>query len=241
VTIRQVRLTRSGWKQALGRELAPLAAVGALAGAAFAFLTIAGEMSEGETRALDRAVLVALRDPSDLSRPIGPQWLKLMAIDLTSLGSLACLGLIVLMVAGLFASLRRFREAAILIASAGGGLVLSQLLKAFFGRARPDAVFQAVPAINASFPSGHAMLSAVVFLTLGSMVARFATRRRVKFYALASAILLTLIVGVSRVFLGVHWPTDVLAGWSLGAAWAIACWLVEWTFDRWRQEPAAED
>ena len=233
------RLIRPGWTQALRKEVAPLAALGVLAAAALAFLKVAGEVGEGETHALDRAVLVALRDPTDMSRPIGPQWLKLTAIDLTSLGSLACLGLIVLIVAGLFASLRRFREASILLVSAGGGLLISQVLKSWFGRARPDAIFQAVPAINASFPSGHALLSAVVFLTLGSMAARFTTRRRVKVYMLACAIVLTLLVGISRVYLGVHWPTDVLAGWCLGAAWATACWLVEWAFDSWRKETGA--
>src|SRR5260221_2136930 len=230
------RLIRPGWTQALRKEVAPLAALGVLAAWALAFVKVVGEVGEGETHDLDRAVLVALSDPTDMSRPMGPQWLKLTAIDLPSLGSLACLGLIVLIVAGLFASLRSFREASILLVSAGGGLLISQVLKSWFGRARPDAIFQAVPAINASFPSGHALLSAVVFLTLGSMAARFTTRRRVKVYMLACAIVLTLLVGVSRVYLGVHWPTDVLAGWCLGAAWATACWLVEWAFDSWRKE-----
>jgi undecaprenyl-diphosphatase len=200
--------------------------------AAFAFARIADEMVEGETHAFDRAVLTALRDPADLSRPIGPAWLKTAAIDLTSLGSLAVLGLIVLMVAGLYAALRRWRDGAIILIAAGGGLMLSNALKLLFGRQRPDAVFQAVPAINASFPSGHAMLSAVVFLTLGASVARITERRRVRAYALTCAVLITLVVGLSRVYLGVHWPTDVLAGWCLGAAWACLCWLAEWIFDR---------
>jgi undecaprenyl-diphosphatase len=151
---------------------------------------------------------------------------------------LALLGLLVAMVVGLFLAIRRPREALIILISAGGGLALSQVLKVFFGRERPDAIFQAVPAINASFPSGHAMLSAAVFLTLGVMTARFTDRRRIKVYAMACAILITLIVGVSRVYLGVHWPTDVLAGWCLGAAWASACWLGEWAFERGLGKPA---
>lgn len=222
------------WLRAIRRELIPLAALALIAGTGLAFLKIAGEVGEGETHALDRAVLVALRTPGDLGRPIGPAWLKVAAIDLTSFGSLAVLSVMVLMVSGFFASLRRFREALALLVAAGGGLMLSQVLKAFFGRARPDAVFQVVPTINASFPSGHAMLSAVVFLSLGVTVARYAQQRRVKAYALTCAIALTLVVGASRVYLGVHWPTDVLAGWCLGAAWASAVWLGEWALERLR-------
>ena len=167
-------LTRTALWQAARKEAAPLAALGVAAAAMLAFARVADEVVEGDTHALDRAVLVALRDPLDLSRPIGPAWVKAMAIDLTSLGSLAVLSLLVIMVAGLFAAVRRTREALVVLISAGGGLIISQTLKAVFGRERPDAVFQAVPAINASFPSGHATLSAVVFLTLGAMAARFA-------------------------------------------------------------------
>src|SRR5258706_8391769 len=118
------RLIRPGWTQALRKEVAPLAALGVLAAAALAFLKVAGEVGEGETHALDRAVLVALRDPTDMSRPIGPQWLKLTAIDLTSLGSLACLGLIVLIVAGPFSRPPPVPRAGGPVGRAGGGLVV---------------------------------------------------------------------------------------------------------------------
>src|SRR5260221_10917292 len=133
------RLIRPGWTQALRKEVAPLAALGVLAAAALAFLKVAGEVGEGETHALDRAVLVALRDPTDMSRPIGPQWLKLTAIDLTSLGSLACLGLIVLIVAGPFSHPRRLPPAALPPVRPGGGPVGRQGRESWVGRPPPDA------------------------------------------------------------------------------------------------------
>jgi undecaprenyl-diphosphatase len=111
-------------------------------------------------------------------------------------------------------------------------VAISQGLKQLFGRERPELVYRAVEAANPSFPSGHAMLSAVVFLTLGALAARFAPRRRVKALALGAAVLLSLRVGASRIYLGVHWTSDVLAGWSLGAAWAMACWVAAWAWER---------
>jgi undecaprenyl-diphosphatase len=144
----------------------------------------------------------------------------------TALGSVTVLGLIILLAFALLASLRRWSEGLLLVAGAGGGLLISQGLKRVFERERPDPVYRAVEAVNASFPSGHAMLSAVVFLTLGVLAARFAERRRVKVLAVGAAVLVSLLVGLSRVYLGVHWASDVLAGWCMGAAWAMACWLV---------------
>jgi undecaprenyl-diphosphatase len=218
--------------RAARREVGPAVALGVFAAGAALFVRISDDMVEGETHAFDRHVLTLLRQAGDLSKPVGPTWLQTAATDVTSLGSLTDLGLIVLAAAGFFLSLRRFRESATLLLAAGGGLLLSQLFKTWFGRARPDAIFNLVPVVNASFPSGHAMLSAVVFLTLGALIARFVQRRRVKVYALGVGVAATLLVGASRVYLGAHWPTDVLAGWSLGAAWATLCWLGEWAWDR---------
>ena len=107
-----------------------------------------------------------------------------------------------------------------------------------FGRERPEAALRAVEAMNPSFPSGHAMLSAAVFLVLGALSARFVRRKRVKAYVIAAAVTATVLVGCTRVYLGVHWPSDVLAGWALGAGWAMACWLAAWAWDRpWRGRP----
>ena len=97
---------------------------------------------------------------------------------------------------------------------------------ALFDRTRPDVVPHLVEVSSASFPSGHSMLSMTTYLTLGALLAEVQTERRFRIYVLAWAVALALLVGWSRVFLGVHWPTDVLAGWTAGAAWALLCWAV---------------
>lgn len=208
------------------REIGVIAGILALTLTALIFLRVADEVGEGETGVIDHAILMALRQPDNPANPIGPKWLELAAMDVTSLGSVTILTLIVVLVCGLFAVLGRKRYAGWLLAAALGGTALSQGLKHLFGRERPPMFMHAVEAMNPSFPSGHATLSAVIYLTLGALIARFSSERRVKTYVLACAVLLTALVGCSRVYLGVHWPTDVLAGWCLGAAWAALCWLV---------------
>jgi undecaprenyl-diphosphatase len=198
------------------------------------------EVGEGDTRGFDSAVLMSLRQAGDPSLPIGPKWLRIAAGDATALGSVTILTLIVLGTAGLFLVLRKRREAVWLVATAAGGTAISQVLKQVFNRERPPLFMHAVEVMNPSFPSGHAMLSAVIYLTLGALVARFARTRRVKAYAMAWAVMLSVLVGCSRVYLGVHWPTDVLAGWCLGALWAIAVWLLAWVLERrWKGQAAA--
>ena len=213
-------------------ELGAVAALMVGAGGLLAFLQVSDEVAEGDTHLFDLAVLKALRLPGDPNSLVGPKWLHLAATDVTALGSVTVLGLIVLLAVAFLVSLRRWSEALMVLAGAGGGVAISQGLKQMFGRERPDLVYRAVEAANPSFPSGHAMLSAVVFLTLGALAARFAPRKRVKALALGAAVLLSLLVGASRIYLGVHWTSDVLAGWSLGAAWAMACWVAAWAWER---------
>jgi len=218
------------------REVGAVTAILVLAAGAWAFGSVADEVAEGETANIDRAVLMALRSGGDPNDPIGPHWLQVAAADVTALGSIAVLTLIVLAVSGLFVALRERREALLVLAAALSGVLVSQGLKQLFGRERPDLTFRAVEAANPSFPSGHAMLSAVVFLTLGVLSARFVKRTRIKAYVVGTAVAATLLVGLTRIYLGVHWATDVLAGWSVGAAWAMACWLAAWAWDRpWRR------
>lgn len=223
------------------REILAVCALLGLALLAGSFLEIADDVAEGDTEAIDRSILLALREHAAPHDPIGPEWLTIAAADLTSLGSIAVLTLVVAVVCGLFASLRHFRQAGLMLAASVGGLVWSETLKGIFERTRPEEMFRIVEAHNASFPSGHTLLSASIYLTLGAFAASFAKRRRIRAFCLTAAILATLLVGTSRAFLGVHWASDVLAGWCLGAAWALACWLALWALDRrWRRGPARE-
>ncbi|WP_442856965.1 phosphatase PAP2 family protein [Caulobacter sp. Root1455] len=219
-------------------ELGAVAALLIVAGGLLAFLHVSDEVAEGDTRAFDLAVLKALRLPGDPNSLIGPKWLHLAATDITALGSVTVLGLIVVLALALMLCLKRWSEALVVLVGAGGGVAISQGLKQLFGRERPDLVYRAVEAANPSFPSGHAMLSAVVFLTLGALAARFAPLKRIKALALGAAVVLSVLVGASRIYLGVHWTSDVLAGWSLGAAWAMACWVAAWAWERRFGAPA---
>ncbi len=215
----------SQWLQLGRREIGPLAAVLLAAGSALAFGKLAEEVLEGDTHAFDRAMLLALRDPADLSNPVGPVWIEEMARDVTSLGGTAVLVLVSVAVIGFLLMVRKRGAALLVLGSIGGGVLLSTILKNVFERTRPDLVPHAVHVYTASFPSGHAMLSAVTYLTLGALLTRVQPQRRVKAYLLTVAVVLTVLIGVSRVYLGVHWPTDVLAGWCIGSAWAMLCWL----------------
>jgi undecaprenyl-diphosphatase len=214
------RWSEFGWGQ-----FVVLAAMFVCAGGLFTFARIMDEMREGDTHAFDEAVLLALRNPADSADPIGPVWLEIMMRDYTSLGSHAVLGLLGVVAFVYLLMLGKRLSAAMLVVSFAGGMALNGLLKLGFARPRPDLVAHLVEVHTASFPSGHAMLSAVCYLTLGALLAGVAKQRRFKAYILGVAVGLTVLVGFSRVYLGVHWPTDVLGGWCLGAAWAMACWL----------------
>ncbi|MCZ4344432.1 phosphatase PAP2 family protein [Devosia neptuniae] len=199
-----------------------LASIAIVSGLILAFLQIADEMIEGEMEAFDQAILMLFRDPANLETTIGPVWLHEMVRDITALGSFSLLGLIVVGVC-IYLLLARMRaEALLVVTSVVGGTILSTLLKMGYNRPRPDLTTMSEQ-FTASFPSGHAMLSAVTFLTLGAVLSRFAPTRPLRFFTIGMAVLLTLMVGLSRLYMGVHYPSDVLAGWCLGAAWALIC------------------
>jgi undecaprenyl-diphosphatase len=182
---------------------------------------IAEEIAEGDTFRSDRAILMALRRPDDLSRPIGPPWLLQSAIDVSALGGFTLLWLFGTAGIGYLALRRRRAEAGWLAASLIGASIIDTTLKSLFHRARPDPNLHLAYVANASFPSGHAMISSAVYLSLALMLAETDPRRLGRVCLLAFMCLVVLLIGCSRVYLGVHWPSDVVAGWCLGAAWAL--------------------
>lgn len=194
--------------------------------ASWSFLKIAGEVLEGDARSLDMLILQLCRSHGQADLPLGPVWLQEAMRDLTALGSPAVLILTVGAVWGYLLVARQATMAWLAAGSAAGGLGVALLLKSVFSRERPDAPFHATVASGYSFPSGHAMMSAVVFLTLAALVARLAPRPLLRLYAIGVGGLASALVGISRVYLGVHWASDVAAGWAAGAAWALLCWLI---------------
>lgn len=197
-----------------------------IVGAIWGFVELADEVMEGETDAIDRMLLLALRNPDDLADPLGPHWLEELGRDLTALGGIGILTLFTFSILGFLLLRRQFHACVYLAVSVGGGVLASSLLKMFFSRPRPDLVAHGAYVYTTSFPSGHSMMSTAVFFTLAALLASLESSLRIRSYFLAIAALLSLLVGVSRVYLGVHWPTDVLAGWTAGIAWALLCWLV---------------
>jgi undecaprenyl-diphosphatase len=203
-----------------------LIAVLAIAFLVFIFGLIAQEVAGGETSAFDRRLILLLRDPANPSVAIGPAWLQEAARDVTSLGSIIVLAIFTLAAVGYLFLARERISAWLLLVAVFGGIALVDVLKAVFARPRPDLVLPAARVFTASFPSGHASLSAITYLTMGALLARAQSSTMIGRYFLALAAFLTVLIGVSRIYLGVHYPTDVLAGWCIGLAWAIACWVV---------------
>jgi undecaprenyl-diphosphatase len=191
----------------------------------WAFIAIADEVKEGSTQRFDDWAIRALRKPHDPAQPIGPPWLAEVARDLTGLGGVAVLSLMTAAVVGFLWLREKYGAMWLVLTATVGGLALSTALKHVYHRPRPQLVAHLSAVYTTSFPSGHSMLSAVVYLTLGTLLARFVPERRVKFYFVSVAMVLTFLVGVSRVFMGVHYPTDVLAGWAAGLCWALLCWI----------------
>jgi undecaprenyl-diphosphatase len=226
---------RENWIKLAQREVWLLAVILFVAGSLLVFGMLADEVIEQEPIGLDRALLLALRNPADVSDPVGPVWFEEMARDITSLGSHVVLIILSTTVIGYLAFDGKRRAALLVFASIGSGMALSSSLKLVFERARPDLVPHAVEVYSASFPSGHALLSAVTFLTLGALLMRFQRLERVRAFPLIVASVLTVLVGCSRVYLGVHWPTDVLGGWCVGAAWAGLWWMIAVWLQRHRQ------
>ncbi|MES1986405.1 MAG: phosphatase PAP2 family protein [Pseudomonadota bacterium] len=195
-------------------------------------ILLASEVAEGDTFAIDKMILTGLRHGDQLGLPIGPTWLRVAMTDFSALGGAPVLTLIAVFAVGYLLIVGRRSNAAFVAASIAGGAILSGLIKASFVRPRPELVPHLVDVTSSSFPSGHSMNSAIVFLTLAVLIARSEQDRRVQGYLTAVGIVLTLLVGSTRVYLGVHWPSDVLAGWAVGAMWAAVCSVIAREFQR---------
>ncbi|OJF89632.1 acid phosphatase [Rhizobium sp. 58] len=203
-----------------------LAMFAAASGGLLIFQQLVSEVVEGETKGIDDAVLLALRQPDNLSATVGPPWLAHAANDITSLGGVTVLTLATILTSIYLLTVRRRALAVFVFLSVVSGWLLSMSLKLIIARQRPEIVPHLVNINDFSFPSGHAMLSAVTYLTIGGLLARYQATLAARVFMLSASMFLTLIIGVSRVFLGVHYPTDVLGGWCAGATWALSCWLI---------------
>lgn len=213
-------------------EMGMLLAMLGLVGSVWAFSEVADEVMEAETDHFDAVILRAFRQPGDLGTGIGPKWMPASMGDLTALGGWTVLTLMVIIVLAFLLLQKKWASAILVLCASAGGAVLSGVLKTFFQRQRPSVVPHLTEVTSLSFPSGHSMAAAVIFLTLGALLARTTKDRKVKAFFLLTALFLTVLVGTTRVYLGVHYPTDVLAGWCAGTTWALLCVMVA----RWLQK-----
>ena len=192
----------------------------------FLFIAIADAVSEGETHFLDNKILLLFRDSEEPSLPLGKERLYYIIRDITSLGSSTLLTLITLFVVLYLALKKEIRSIIFVLSAAIGGGVLVQILKFLFARPRPEIVPQLVSEVTMSFPSGHSAMSAVVYLSLAVLISRIEPSRKTRVFLITSALIISFIVGLSRIYLGVHYPSDVLAGWMIGLFWALLCWFI---------------
>jgi len=205
---------------ARGRAISLAAA--ALAFGVFAAITVA--VSAGLTQGADAWGLLAFRSPTDLAQPLGPAWLQASGRDFTGLGSIGVMAALVFAGSGLLAFARRRLGAVYLASSFLGALALEIAIKHWVGRPRPDLVPHAARVFTAAFPNGHATVTSATCLAASLLLLRARAERAYRTFAIVAAVALVVIVGASRLYFGVHWPTDVLAGWALGVSWTTVCW-----------------
>lgn len=212
------------WIRRSGRlEVAVLLAILVAVIGIWTFAALAEEVVQGTVGKFDERILLALRHADNLAVPVGPPWLLQVARDLTAFGGGVGITLIAGTVAGYLCLQRRYGLLSVVLVSVVGGTLLSLVIKEAFHRPRPTVVPHLTDIATSSFPSGHSMLSSVAYLTLAALLARAVPGWKTKIYFLVVAVALTALIGASRVYLGVHYPTDVLAGWGLGSFWAILC------------------
>ena len=213
-----------------GHELTMLVGLLIVVGGTWTFLAVADKVEKGGTETFDLQILRAMRDADD--QPIGPIWMSELVRDITALGGYSVLTIVTASLVCFLSLDRKYGAMWFVIFAVVGGFALAMGLKSAFARDRPDEVTHLSQALTSSFPSGHSMMSAVVYLTLGSLLIRLVKRRELKFFFLALPFGLSLLIGCSRVYMGVHYPSDVLAGWAAGLAWATLCWLTARSLQR---------
>lgn len=214
------------WTYSGRREFILLGSVMAACLFLWLFVKVAEEVGEGDHAGLEAKIMKSMRRADNPEMLRGPDWLVVTARDITALGGAAGTVLIVGLTVGYLVLSRRWVVATFILCSVGGGFLLSLVLKHQFTRPRPEIVPHLMVEDSTSFPSGHSMSSAVVYITLGALLARTATGRALKIYLICAALFLSGLIGVSRVAMGVHYPSDVLAGWLAGTGWALICWTV---------------
>jgi undecaprenyl-diphosphatase len=219
------RLSKA-WSSFRRRVPAALLVLALVAGGIWLFLWLADLVESGTVETFDERVLLAFREPDDRAQLLGPQWLEVTVRDITALGGVAVLSLVTITVIVYLLLTRRARTALFVLAAVSSGALLTFWLKEAFGRERPTLVPDVDLVRGAAFPSGHTMMATVTYLTLAALLAGTQERRRVRAYLIGSATLLSILIGISRVYLAVHWPTDVIAGWAAGAVWALLGWMV---------------
>ena len=195
------------------------------------FVALAAQLGTPSVQRFDESVVRSLRNVKDLAQPSGPSWFKELTRDFTALGGYGILSTITILVTTFLHLERRPARAHFVVVTIVAGYSLSMTLKALIARPRPDIVPWLSHVHSSSFPSGHSMMSAVVYLSLGLMLSDLTSRRLVKTFVIAAPLTISSLVGLSRVYMGVHYPTDVVAGWWLGISWSLACWLA---IRRWR-------
>jgi undecaprenyl-diphosphatase len=201
------------------------------------FISIADVVVEGKSQNFDNYILKSLRETNDVSLPVFPEPVTTAMKDITSLGSGTIIVLFTLIVIGYLLLQKKYYPLWLVLIATIGGALLVWGLKEFIGRTRPTVVTHLLEEKSLSFPSGHSMMSAIVYLTQAALLSRLEKNRRVKIYIISVALLLTLLIGISRVYLGVHYPTDVLAGWVAGISWALLCWYAASFLNRKKSPP----
>lgn len=204
------------------------------AASAAAFLVLVHAVEAGLTAEFDRRLLLALRDAAG---PWGPGWFEETVVELSALGGYPILVTVSATVIAVLLLLGYRAAALFLLLALGSGTALSSGLKHLFDRPRPDLVEHLDRISTASFPSGHATVGMLAWMVLASVAVRFVPLHRLRVFLLAAAFALAIAIGVSRVYLGVHWPSDVAAGWCLGLCWACLCWLAAHYIGARRQRP----